>query len=523
MTAWHRRTLCCLALVAALALPGRAVAGDMVVSSFTDPAALKGLREVLPHLTNKVLVAEFLDRGDTDLGKALAFLLWGEVLTAISDQAGVGAVVARLPDEGRLVAIEQGTYHEAVADLARAQNTWLALWGLVEVRGDTAFVTTYLSLLPEVQEARPLFQVQGAEGPAAAWTARMPQTLYPFRLVRIPLERLFHRAVVTRSGVAVRAAPRPEAPVIEELGADVALTMTAMRGAWLEVDTPAGRHGFLHMEKNRPVELPPPTVAAHRKSVNLRAAPGGEVLTRTDLVGEFPVLDRRYVPGHGLWYRLAVGGRAGWVSAVLVEERFRLPAVDFTAGVLRFQAGNFTGARAHFDRFLRLHPGERNVTLGAAHQYLGASHLNARFPNPAAAIDALSAAVTLTPFSADAFKARAVANAGLAMSEDRPPIPVLEAAPTAAVADLTQAIRLNPYDRQAWAMVGTLDAAAAGAGDPKLRRAVAADPSRLRDQLEEIHHLAPPVMILRPDGAPGKAPKPGVREGTQPDAPPTGP
>jgi tetratricopeptide (TPR) repeat protein len=514
-----RRVLFAWLLATALALPGPATAGGMVVSSFTDPAALKALREVLPHLTNKVLVAEFLDRGDTDLGKGLAFLLWGEMLTAVSDQAGVGAVVARLPDQQRLVAVEQGTYHEAVADLARGQNTWLALWGLVEVRGDAAFVTTYLSVLPEVQQARPLFQVQGAEGPAVAWTARMPQTLYPFRLVRVPLEQLFHRAVVTRRHVTVRAAPSADAAVIEELGPGVALTMTDMHGTWLEVNTPSGRHGHVHMEENRPVELPPPTVAVYRRSINVRETPNGALLTRTDLDGEFRVLDRRYLPGSGLWYRLDLGGRTGWIAAFLAEERFLLPAVDFTAGVLRFQAGNFTGARTHFRRFVHRYPDERNVTLAAAHQYLGASYLNARHPEPEAAIDALSAAVRITPFSSDALKTRAVANVGLAMTEDRPPIPVLEAAPTAAVADLRDAIRLNPYDPQAWAMVDTLDAAAAGAGDVKLRRAVAADPSPLRDQLREIHHLAPTTLVPGATGRPTVFPTPRLAPTTDGMAP----
>jgi hypothetical protein len=68
-------------------------AGDIVVGSFA-PGKAPGV-ERLAHVEVKGLVAEFFDPGDTGLGKSVAYLLWREILTAISDQAGAGVILVQ--------------------------------------------------------------------------------------------------------------------------------------------------------------------------------------------------------------------------------------------------------------------------------------------------------------------------------------------------------------------------------------------------------------------------------------------
>ena len=74
----------------------QARAGEEIMAEFTDSAPRGGQRtpEVLAHVPLKAVIAEFLDPMDTGLGKSLGYLIWRETLTAISDQAGAGVIMA---------------------------------------------------------------------------------------------------------------------------------------------------------------------------------------------------------------------------------------------------------------------------------------------------------------------------------------------------------------------------------------------------------------------------------------------
>lgn len=82
-------------IVLLFARAGLAHGGAEVMPEFFDERARTP--EVLRHVPLKATVAEFLDPGDTGLGKSLGYLLWRETLTAISDQRGAGLIVAEAP------------------------------------------------------------------------------------------------------------------------------------------------------------------------------------------------------------------------------------------------------------------------------------------------------------------------------------------------------------------------------------------------------------------------------------------
>ena len=69
------------------------LAGEQITAEFKDKRAVSP--EALRQVPLKSVVAEFLDPGDTGLGKSLSYLLWRETLTAISDQAGAGRTTTR--------------------------------------------------------------------------------------------------------------------------------------------------------------------------------------------------------------------------------------------------------------------------------------------------------------------------------------------------------------------------------------------------------------------------------------------
>jgi hypothetical protein len=81
--------------------------------------------EALPHLQVKAVVAEFLDPDKTELGKEIGYLIWREILTAISDQKGAGVIIAHPPGNQRLVDMIQQNYHQAALQIAESQKASL--------------------------------------------------------------------------------------------------------------------------------------------------------------------------------------------------------------------------------------------------------------------------------------------------------------------------------------------------------------------------------------------------------------
>ena len=92
-------------------------AGELVTTRFK--AGSQTGRVALPHLINKGVVTEFLDLNDTGIGKSVGYLVWREVLTAISDQARAGVIIAHPPGETRVVDMLKDNYHLAAVDIAK--------------------------------------------------------------------------------------------------------------------------------------------------------------------------------------------------------------------------------------------------------------------------------------------------------------------------------------------------------------------------------------------------------------------
>ena len=114
-------------------------AGAMVVTEF-KAGSQKG-REALSHLTNKGVVTEFLDLSNTGAGKSVGFLIWREILTAISDQAGAGVIIAHMAGEERVVDMLKANYHLAAVDIAKHQNSPMVLWGIAQETDDKIFIS----------------------------------------------------------------------------------------------------------------------------------------------------------------------------------------------------------------------------------------------------------------------------------------------------------------------------------------------------------------------------------------------
>ena len=100
-------------------------AGEQVVGNFQP--GLPQQAEVLAHVPVKGLVAEFINREGTGLGKSLGYLLWREVLTAVQDQRGAGVIYAHTPSETQLTDLLRSDYHRAAVEIAKAQNTRMAV------------------------------------------------------------------------------------------------------------------------------------------------------------------------------------------------------------------------------------------------------------------------------------------------------------------------------------------------------------------------------------------------------------
>ena len=142
----RRSWLAAICLVGALCAPAHA--GERVMAEFFDASEGRNQRtpEVLPHVPLKAIVAEFLDPLDVGLGKSLSYLVWRETLTAISDQAGAGVILAEAPPGERLVDMLERDYHLAAERIARHQHGRMALWGAVEPEGDALIIEPYLSI-----------------------------------------------------------------------------------------------------------------------------------------------------------------------------------------------------------------------------------------------------------------------------------------------------------------------------------------------------------------------------------------
>jgi tetratricopeptide (TPR) repeat protein len=488
-------------LVAVLALTARgAGAGEQVMAEFKNARAVTP--EVLRNVRDKGVVAELLDPGDTGLGKSVSYLLWREVLTAISDQAGAGVIVAEAPPGERLVDLIEQDYHEAALRIAANQQARLALWGAVDAEGDRLFVDTYLSVLTGGR-ASDLHLRLGARVPgappdearkiqeaASMFEARLARPRFGLATVEIARAELFERPLIAEGTLLLRERPAADAPVLLRVPPGSVLQAVDMEGGWFKVRLADRRLGYLPAGRQEgssglvALRVPPKWVEANATGVVLRGGPGRDAtsLGTRDLRGRFRVLDMRYRTGQGLWYRIALDERGGdrWVAGVVVRPRFSLPAVHLMAGFYRYYAERFPDAAAEFQRFLDT-PGvaESPANRAAVQQLLGASLLPDGQTKPA--WQAFTKAIELTPYDPDVYMVRSVACVGLGRAET-------------ALDDVTQALELDPRNARARAFAWSIAEVADGRAHPLLQEL-----SHLGAQRARSAEIVRRYGIQRPD------------------------
>ena len=495
-----RRHAAC-AIVAGLALAaGGAGAGEQVMAEFKNARAVTP--QVLQHVREKGVVAEFLDPGDTGLGKSVSYLLWREVLTAISDQAGAGVIVAESPPGERLVDMIAQDYHEAALRIAANQQARLALWGAVDAEGDRLFVDTYVTVLTAgrasdlrlrlgVQVEAPPAEAKRVEEEASAFEARLARPRFGLATVEVGRAELFDRPLIAEGTLVVRARPAMDAAPLLRAAPGSVLHAVDMEGGWFKVRLADGRFGYLPAGRQEgstgtlmALRVPPKWVEADSTRVAVRTGPGTDAPTlgRRDLRGRFRVLDTRYRSGQGLWYRIALdeAGGNGWVAATAVRPRFSTPAVHLMAGLYRYHAGRFADAAAEFQRFLDA-PGvaESPANRAAVQQLLGASLLPGRQTKPA--WQAFTRAIELTPFDPDVYMVRSVACVGLGRAET-------------ALDDVTKALELDPRNPRARAFAWSIAQVAEGRAHPLFQKLTNLTTERARSA-ELVRRYA----IQRPD------------------------
>lgn len=400
---------------------------------------------VLVNVPVKSLVTEFLDPGDTGLGKSVGYLVWREILTAISDQAGAGVILARAPGKQRITDLLEKAYHEAAVRIAREQKAGMAVWGAVSAEGDDIYVNTYLSLLPEAADLQLKVRLSGRPPLPPGLEAEITRTNFNFPLVETSRAQLFERRVVTRTEATVRVGADASAKAVSTVSKAKALDAVGMDKGWFEVRLADGKVGYLD---NSVVDVPPRTVEAGRVSTAVLAGPGGKRVRAVTLDGSYRVLDMRYVTQKGLYYELEVDGRRGWVPATAVRARFSLPVVHFVAGLYRYQFKRYEDARHEFAQYVSAPESlADNPSLATAYQLLGASTLLTKesvFQVDPAVLDQFSKAVSATPYDPAAYSLRALSTLAVRREVG------------SALADLTQALQLDPANVAAARITNTV-------------------------------------------------------------------
>jgi tetratricopeptide (TPR) repeat protein len=434
---------CATLLLALAGLPVSAQAGE-IIRFEAGPQTRTDV--VLQNVPLKALVTEFLDPDDSGIGKSAGYLVWREILTAISDQAGAGVILARAPGDERLTDLLEHEYHDAAVRIAREQSASMAVWGAVSATGDNIYVSTYLSLLPEAAGLALKLRLSGMPPLPPGLEAEIGRTNYNFPPVEISRADLFERRLVTRKEATVRETAGASSKALARFPAGKILDSMDMDKGWFQVRLAGGKTGYVD---NSVVDVPPRTVEAARVATALQDRPGGRRVRTVTLDGAYRVLDMRYVASKGLWYELEVGQVRGWVPATAVRARFSLPIVHFVAGLYRYQFKRYEDARREFAQYIAA-PDSRadNASLASAYQLLGASTLMTKqtvFQADDAALNYFSNAVEATPYDPAAYSLRALST--LAVRREL----------GGALADLEQALKLDANDAGAMRIARTID------------------------------------------------------------------
>lgn len=474
-----------LALLGALQAAQMVLAGE-AITAFQPGKPLPP--EALRHVQVKAVVAEFLDPDRTSLGKEVSYLVWREILTAISDQSGAGVIIAHPPGQERLVDLLQRDYHEAAIAIAASQKARTAVWGAVSEDGDQVFVDTYLSLVGETPREELALRLHwGDPGRLkdvkdTGFAARLSRTRFNYPRVTTTREALFVRPLIAQGKAAIRAQLGAGATLATVAAGDL-LQAVGMQGSWFRVRLASGREGWIDSWN---VHVPPRVVDA-RVSQPLRSAPGSKANAATAQVAEgsaLAVLQSRYVTGQGLWYRVSTAQAQGWVPATQVYTRFSFPVVHFVAGLYRYQLGRYEDAVREFEQYTRADGVQADApSLSSAYQMLGASHLMAGSARGAAeAVDsqrlnrAFDMAAKTTPFDPSVYTLRAVATLATRKSI------------YAALPDLAHALELDADNADARGVLARMRSITGTPGDPArefLRREFSERP-KIGDSVNEL-------------------------------------
>jgi tetratricopeptide (TPR) repeat protein len=471
------KRLLCAALIA-LCAPG-VFAGDAVTAFRPGKPPPP---EALQHVAVKAVVAEFLDADATALGKELGYLVWREILTAISDQRGAGVIIAHPPGNERLVELLRQSYHQAALQIAESQKARMAIWGAVSEQDGRVAVDTYLSLLGEATREELALKVSWAERPGQAardsgLAARISRTRFNFTRVWTTREALFTRPLlVQRNNTAVRERPAA-GKTLHRAAAGETLEADGMQGEWFQVRLRDGARGYV---RSWDVHVPPRRIEALRdEPLREHPAPKARRVGGAGANASYAVLASRYVAGSGLWYRVAAPDGKGWIRGAAVRTQFSFPVVHFAAGLYRYQLGRYADAAREFEQFTRVADAAADPPgVSSAYQLLGASRLmqgqGGELPGRA-----FEQAVRITPFDAGAYALRALSTLAREQSVGR------------ALPDIARALEHDPDNGDARATLARMQALSTGA-DPRLPLLLRADVTGEQGRLvrERIDQLA---------------------------------
>ena len=440
--------LALLTLILTLAGP---VSAEQALYRFLS-GSTSGPQAERPEVAPTGLVAALLEPGDTGLGHTLGNLLWNELRTVLSAPDAGRELLLQGPGERPLAARLGQEYHRAAVQLARSYGASMVLWGAVLEQDGRLLVDSHLTLLPEISGALLYLRLSYDRLGHRSLDAALQRTRLNFAPVETSRAQLFARRLVVRQSTPLRAGPSEATAIVGHVEANAVLQAQDMTRNWFKVQHP-GQDGVYAYVEHSHVNVPPRMVEATGTAVKVYAGPGPthRVLRQGALQGSFEVLDLRYHPDQGLWYRLQVGATLGWVSAASIQPRLSLPVAHFFAGLSHYQAGRYADAARAMTQFISSAGTDAdNVNVAIAHQMQGGSRIVGKtvWEVEPLARKAFSQAIALTPYNPDAYILRALATLGGAHTL------------VAALEDVEQALALDPRDAQARTLFQTLDAMA---------------------------------------------------------------
>ena len=252
----------------------------------------------------------------------------------------------------------EDSYHLAAIEIAKTQRTWITFWSVVEASGDDVFLQAFISIVPVVRERVPLLDVEVDATPVQGLSIDMPRTRFGFRIQKVTKRLLNPNGlkVFTKRSAGLRQGARENSDIVVELPSNKQALVLEMEGEWLYVRvTDPSKTGYLNLEDVLPVAGP---------------------------------------------------------------RRLELPVIEFIAGLIAYQAGNYEKGRGHFKTFIeKAGPDEDRANLAAAHQMLGAISLRRNALDESALHD-FDSAISLTPYDPHAYLLRSVAQVGYSREAD---------------------------------------------------------------------------------------------------------